>query len=270
MKRMKKVFAVILSLCMMFTASCITKLTVEAEGATTYTLKVVDDEWRYQPNYPWEDTVQHRELYYMHQNFKDGDKVVIMESDKRLELELTKTISNLTFMNAGTAVVTAPYVEECYVLRGSVGVINADINKAYVYDTTTCNFNKNVQYLEITTDKPEAKLSATIGAIGEIAHVYAHEGDHLVFDIYDVKAGTFSLVEGAFNTAESNFSRTPSSNTVVSAPAQTTTTAPATSSSATDELDDVPKTGDIVSYYWMLGLAAVCMTGGLYLKKKNV
>ena len=93
MKKMKKICAVILSLCMMFTASCMMKLDVQAEGATTYSLKVVDDQWRYQPNYPWDDNVQHRELYYMLQDFKDGDKIVVLESSKRLELEVKKNVS---------------------------------------------------------------------------------------------------------------------------------------------------------------------------------
>ena len=267
MKRMKKIFAVILSLCLMVTASCMTKLNVEAEGATTYSLKVVDDQWRFQPNYPWDDTVQHRELYYMLQDFKDGDKIVVLESSKRLELEVSKNVSNLTLQRAGNAIVTAPYIEECHVLGGCVTAINADINKAYVYDTTTVNFNKNVQYLEIITQKAETKLSATVGVSGQIAHAYAHEGDHVVFDIYDVKANTFSMKEGAFHTPDSNFSRTPSTSTVVSTPAQTTTQNTTTSTpSASDELDDVPKTGDIVTYYWVFGLAVVCLVMGIALK----
>lgn len=270
MKRMKKILAVMLGLCMMITASCVTKLNVRAEGSTTYTLQVVNDEWRYQPNYPWDDSVQHRELYYMYQDFKDGDKVVILESDKKLELELSKNISNLTIQKASQVIVTAPYVEEAYILGGTVAAINSDVNKAYVYDNATVNFNKNVQYLEVLTDKSDAKLAATIGVTGQVAHAYAHEGDHVVFDIYNVKAGTFSVRSGAFNIAEGNYSTTASANTVVSTPAQSTATAgTTTSSSASDQLDDVPKTGDEVSYYWMLALAVVCMTGGIYLKKKN-
>ena len=270
MKKMKKVFAVILSLCMMFTASCFAKLTVEAEGATTYTLKVVDDEWRFQPNYPWDDVVQHRELYYMYQNFKDGDKVVIIDSsDKKLELELSKNISNLTVQRASQVIVTAPYVEESYILGGALVAINADVNKAYVYDNAIVNFNKNVQYLEVLTERSDAALSSNIGVAGQVAHAYAHEGDHVVFDIYDVKSGKFSIVNGGFNIAEGNYTKTATASTVVTTPAQTTTTAPAVSSSAADELDDVPKTGDIVSYYWLLVLAAACMVSGLYLKKKN-
>ena len=270
MRRMKKVFAVILSLCMMFTASCITKLTVEAEGATTYTLKVVDDEWRFQPNYPWDDTVQHRELYYMYQNFKDGDKVVIIDSaDKKLELELDKNISNLTVQRASQVIVTAPYVEESYILGGAVAAINADINKAYVYDNAIVNFNKNVQYLEVLTDRTDTALAANIGVTGQVAHAYAHEGENVVFDIYDLKAGKFSIVNGGFNIADGNYTKTATSSTVVTAPAQTPAATTTTTPSAADELDDVPKTGDVVTYYWMLGLAAACMVGGLYLKKKN-
>ena len=270
MKKMKKVFAVILSLCMMFTASCLTKLTVEAEGATTYTLKVVNDEWRFQPNYPWDDTVQHRELYYMYQNFKDGDKVVVIDSsDKKLEVELDKNISNLTIQRASQVIINAPYVEESYILGGSFAAINADVNKAYVYDNAIVNFNKNVQYLEVLTDRENTALAANIGVVGQVAHAYAHEKDHVVFDIYDVKAGKFSIVDGGFNIAEGNYTKTPSASAVVTTPTQTVATTPAAPSASADELDDVPKTGDITSNYWMLVLAAVCMAGGLYLRKKD-
>lgn len=261
MKKVRKLLMVMLSLCMVFTAFCFAGLKVEAEGATTYSLQVVDGEWRYQPNYPWSDSVQHRELYYMLQEIKDGDKVVVLESDKRLELEVSKNLSNLTLQKAENVIVTAPYIEECNVLGGCVAAINADINKAYVYDTTTCNFNKNVQYLEILTGKPDTTLSATVGASGQVAHAYAHEGDHVVFDIYNVKAGTFSMREGAFNTADSNYTKTPSASVVV--------TTPVSAPSAADELDDVPKTGDDASYYWILALAATCMASGLYLRKKK-
>ncbi len=263
MKRAKKIFTVILSLCMMFVASNVMKLDAKAEGAITYSLKVVDDQWRYQPNYPWDDNVQHRELYYMLQDFKDGDKIVVLESNKRLELEVTKNVSNLTLQKAGNAIVTAPYIEECHVLGGCVTAINADINKAYVYDTTTCNFNKNVQYLEILTEKAETKLSATVGVSGKIAHAYAHEGDHVVFDIYDVKANTFSMKEGAFHTPDSNFTGTPSTSTVVSVPEQSAGTTNISSSSSANELDDVPKTGEGATYYWIFGLAVVCLVMGI-------
>lgn len=260
MKGMKKIWAVLMCLGMVCTAVCAGRMEVRAEGAVTYSLKVVNDEWRYQPNYPWDDTVQHRELYYMQQALKDGDKLVVLEADKGLDLAVDKSLSNVTLQRGGSVVLTAPYIEELYALDGSYAAVNADIGKAYIYGKAAINFNKNVQYLEVYSAGDGIGLSASVGCLGTVGHACAYEGSHTVFDIYTVKAGTFSLVGGAFNIAEGNFSKTPSAE--VTAPVQSAPAAP-------EEWDDVPKTGDTAGYYPLLLLAAICMLEGCRLLHKK-
>lgn len=259
MKRMKKVLAVMLSLCMMFTASCMAKLTVQAEGATTYTLKVVDDEWRFQPNYPWDSNVQHRELYYMHQNLKDGDKIVVSDTSKKLDLTVDKKLSNVTIEFASNAVIAAPGYEEVYVLNNSAAAINGDVDKAYVYEASSVNFNSNVNYLEVNAQFP---LKANVGVMGTLNHLKGQDPKRVHYELYNFAAGKLSIVDGEIKT-DSAFYSTAAGATVTAPVAATTTVA---TPSAADELDDVPKTGDIVTYYWILGLAVVCLVIGIVLK----
>lgn len=262
MKKMKTILVVMLCLCTMLVVSGMNKLTVEAEGATTYTLKVVDDEWRFQPNYPWVDGGYHRELYYMYQELKEGDKIVVSDSSKGLELNVDKKLSNVTVEHGMNVLLFAPGIEEFYILNNSIAVVNSDVNKAYVYEASVVNFNNNVNYLEINAKYP---LKATVGSMGTVGHVKAQDQDRVHYEFYNFAAGKLSIKDGSLTTDKAHYSEQP---VAASTPVVNITTN--TNASASDELDDVPKTGDVVNYYWMLGVAAVCMAGGLYFKKKNV
>lgn len=253
-----------LSFCMMLTAFCFTKLNVEAEESTTYTLKVVRDEWRYQVGYPWDDSKEHRELYYMQQNLKDGDAIVIADWSKGLELAVDKKLNNVTVESCSHAIITAPGFENVYVLNGSKVAFNGDVNGAYVYEASTASFNNNVNYLEINAKFP---LKANVGVGGTVNHLKAQDTEKVHYEFYNIAAGKLSIEEGELKTDAAYYSTTPGAASTTTTTTTTTTTN--TTSSAKDELDDVPKTGDIASYYWILAMAVVCMAGGLYLRKKD-
>ncbi len=265
MRRMKKVLSVMLSLCLMIAAFCFAKLNVAAEEPVTYTLKVVDGSWNYQPNYPWDDEVQERELYYMFQEMKDGDKLVISDWSDQLELTLDKKLSNVTIEGCSYGIITAPAFENVYVLNGSKVAFNGDVNGAYVYEESIVNFNNNVNYLEVNAKFP---LKANVRVLGTVNHLKAQDTEEVHYEFYNFAAGRLSIEEGKLKTDDEYYSSAPvAESTTTTTPATTTTNS--NTSSATDELDDVPKTGDVESYYWLLALAVVCMAGGLYLKKKD-
>ncbi|MBQ8821522.1 MAG: hypothetical protein IJZ82_02670 [Lachnospiraceae bacterium] len=258
MKKMKKVWTVMLSLCMMFTALCFTKVDVEAAEPVTYTLKVVNGEWRQQVGYPWVENGTHRELYYMFLDMKDGDKLVISDDSMSLNLTVDKRLSNITLEKADNVVIHTPGVDNVYVLNDSVGAINGDVTNGYVYQSSIANFNNNVDYLEIFGNYP---LSATVSVIGTVNHVKAYDSERTHFEFYNFESNSLRISQGALKTEVSKFSQTP---VVVATPAPAPVTKPSTS--AGDELDDVPKTGDFATYYWMFGLAAACLVVGMGLK----
>lgn len=258
MKTMKKVFAVMLSLCLMFTAFCFTKVEVEAADPVTYTLRAVNGEWRYQPNYPWDESAGHRELYYMHQSIKDGDKLVVDDASTSLDLTLYQRLSNITIARSADSVIHTPGVDNVYMLSGTVAAINGDVTNAYVYDNVKVNFNNSVDYLELN-DKT-FPFTSSIRVLGALNHYKSQENGNVWHDWYNFTYGTFYMEAGSIRTSTSDYSTT----APTPAPA-TPAPAPATkpSTSAGDELDDVPKTGDYATYYWMFGLAAACLVVGM-------
>ncbi len=258
MKTMKKVLAVMLSLCMMFTAFCFTKVDAEAAESVTYTLRVVNGEWRMQPNYPWVEGGFHRELYYMHLDLKDGDKLVVEDDSMALNLTLERRLSNITIAKSVDTVIYTPGVDNVYMMAGTVAAINGDVTNAYVYDNVKVNFNNNVDYLEITNNYP---LNANVRVLGTVNHYVAQEPNKVWHDYYSFASGTFYMQDGVLRTDAANYSKTPA---VVATSAPASVTQPSTS--AGDELDDVPKTGDTATYYWMFGLAVACLVMGMGFK----
>ena len=77
------------------------KLTASADTPVTYYIKHVDDDagWKFQTG-GWSDDQYNRDLYYMHEEMKDGDIVVIDNngSDEFINLTFTKRLSNLSIV----------------------------------------------------------------------------------------------------------------------------------------------------------------------------
>lgn len=264
MKQIKKLFSLAIALLLCLVPLFGNTMTVNAAGEpTTYYIKYVDSigQWRYQVN-GWDDKEISNVLENITQYIKDGDKLAIDGAglEKSLKLELNVSLSELTFTSTNTAVVHAKSVDTLYGVNGAIGVINAPVKNAYVYDNTVLQFNGDVDYLEIIASKDDT-LRANVFVQGVAKHLKAYSKSYTHFEFYDFEKGTLSINNGALKTATGLYSATPSA----AAP-----TTPSTPSASTGEYDDVPKTGDIrFNPLWLIALAAACFAGSYALKKEN-
>lgn len=259
MKTMKRVFAVMLGLCLMFTAFCFTKVEARAAESVTYTLRVVNNEWRCMAGYPWNDSGIHLGMVFMEQYLNDGDKIVVDDDSMELHLTVEKRLESITFAKSKLSVIYAPGIDNVYVLDNSVAAINCDVKNGYVYQNATANFNNNLDYLEVYNKTSPLQASVYVG--GTVGHVKAYDAEKTHFEFYDFTRGTLHIDKGSLKTNATLYSNVP-----VATPAPTAAPVTKPSASAADELDDVPKTGDMPTYYWMFGLAAACLVMGMGLK----
>jgi len=265
MKQIKKLFSLAVALVLCLVPLFGNTMTVNAAGEpTTYYIKYVDSmgQWRYQVN-GWSDSEISNVLENIHLYIKDGDHLAIDGCGlaQNLTLDVKVSLSSLTFTAANAANITAKSVDTFYGVNGTVGVVNAPVKTAYVYDNALIQFNDNVDNLEIIASKQDT-LKATVGAAGVVNHVKAYSPNYTHFEFYNFAKGTLSIVDGALKTPSGSYSSAPSAAT----PAPATPSAP----SSSGEYDDVPKTADIqFNPLWLLALAAVCFAGSYALKKEN-
>lgn len=274
MKRMKKIVSLLTAavFCLLSLASL--SLTANAEEPVTYYVRYIDDEWRFQTGSVWDEQGFHRELYYLKQDIKDGDLLVIDGTGARLILDLNVRLSNLTSCHANEAIVTAKGIDNCYILENSVFAVNGDVTNAYVYDNARCTFNNNVTNLEIIGK--ENLLKATVSVMGTVNHLKGQDGVNLHYELYDFASGKLVVENGSIKTDAAYYSTTPQSTTAAApstaAPASSAPAAQAPSAAAntaaSSEYDDVPKTGEANICIWLLGIAAVCLLGRYELNKR--
>jgi len=242
-----------------------------AEEPTTFAVKFVEekDEWRFMSGTStFDDGAYHRELYYLYEQIKDGDIVVVYnDSDNADDLNLGSTrLSNLTV--ASTTDFTVIYsgkVDLFFALEGTASAINAPyIDTANVYDEVVCNFNGNIGTLNFYLD---GEIESTIGCSGTVAHLYGYSPseERTYYDYYDFKKDTLAIYNGGFQTPNGAFSYTPTAATP--APATPAPSAPGSASTGSD-YDDVPKTGESSAAMWLLFTAALCAGGSYVLGKK--
>ena len=268
MKRLKKFVTLFTLAAVCFAIPGLGKITVKAAEPTTYVLNYSDSssEWRYKEASSWSAEVQDRELYYLQQNIKDGDYIVIDNDveNNALALKVSVRLGNLTFKNTvGVPVVYANGYDSVYFLSGTSGAVNGDVSHAYVYGDAKANFNSNVDTLEMIglTDDKSNNLHATINGVGTVNHLIAKDNrDQSVFyEAYSFAAGKLAIEDGSLKTEAKYYS-----TTAPAAPAQ------ATQNSTSSEYDNVPKTGENSAMFWLLGAAVVCMAGGYTIRRKNV
>lgn len=181
------------------------------EGPTTFYVKYVpeDDDWRIQYG-TWVDGGYDRELYYMTAYIKNGDTVVIDASGKQnFNISFDVNLENLTVV-AGTAIVTAKSINECFVLSGTTTVVNGNVTNAYVYDYGLGNFNNDVKNLNVIGTGE--KLHAIVGTGGVVSHVKAYDKEGIYYEIYDVKKGMLSIEDGVLQTEKKYYSTTPAAS----------------------------------------------------------
>lgn len=255
MKKLKKIVTLLLAAALMLTPLMSNVMTANAEEPVTYYVKYVEDikEWRFQTG-EWKDDGYHRELYYLEQDIKDGDVLVVEGNTSTLNLKVNVRLSNLTYKQAN-ANVTAKSVDNCYVIFNSYCATNGDVTNAYVYDSSVCNFNNNVTNLEVISTV--SGLTASIAVVGTVEHLKGYDSEKVYYDFYNFTTNTLAMEGGTLKTNAANYSTTaPAASTT--APATTTTGTASGTTASSGEYDDVPKTGEWNPAWMLLAVAAVC------------
>ena len=263
MKKLKKFISLVTAVAICTLLPGLGTLTVKAAEPVTYYVKDTSEGWRYQVGSSWNAEANGRELYYMNQDIKDGDLVVVEGTGMESKiLEIPVALSNLTIFHANTVVVHARSIEDCFVLKDSIAAINGDVNNAYVYNNARCTFNNNVNNLKITDD---SGLHAYVTVGGTVNHVTGSDPGQTFYELYSFAAGKLSVEDGRMKTDAAYYSTTAPADTQqpAAAPAQTAAAA------SDDEYDDVPKTGDSNLIFWLLGISALGFAGSAYLKKAH-
>lgn len=262
MKKLKKLVSLLTAVAICVLLPNFSALTAHAEEGVTYYVKYLDSEeaWRFQTGSTWDDEGYHRELYYMNQDIKDGDLVIVDGIVSDEPLNIPAYLSNLTILHGNTAVVTTKGVDHCFILNDSVAAINGDVKNAYVYDNARCTFNNNVDTLLISgTDD----LHATVTVGGTVNHLTGSDSLKTHYDYYSFPAGKLVINDGSVKTDETLFSKTaPAAQPEAPAPAE-----PSQPQTPSGEYDDVPKTGESKIIFYLLGISALCLIGRAYLKK---
>lgn len=265
MKKFKKLAVILSTIAAMVLLPMSSTMTVRAEEPVTYYLKYVDNEgWRFQVGSAWDSNLGRREIYYLQQDIKDGDLLVVEGSPTQLDLRLSVKLSNLTLKNAATVVVGATSIQDLYVLEGSVAAVNGDITNAYLYNGSACTINNNVTNLHVIGTYG---LTATVNVVGDVAHVVGRDDYQTFYEYYNVATGKMYVKNGTVQTEAQYYSTTAPAET----PQPTVTPQPPagqnTQQPSSSEYDDVPKTGESSIYLWLLSIAGVCLAGSYTLKK---
>lgn len=286
MKRLKKFVALFALAAVCFALPGVGSTTVKAAEPTTYVVNYKDGEWRFKQASTWSDSSQDRELYYLQQQIKDGDYVVVENLDgngNSQPLKLSVRLGNLTIKssNSETDVVHANGYDSVYVLPDTVAAINGDVAHAYVYGNAKANFNSNVTTLEMIGIGGDSlnNLHAYINCAGTVNHLIAKDDrdQSTYFDYYNFAAGKLAIEDGSVRTDTAYYSKTAPAAVVTNQPEQPTqTAAPAQATQPTSNAaasssayDNVPKTGDSSVLFWLLSAAAVCLFGGFALRRKE-
>lgn len=251
-------------------------LRASAAEPVTYVIRYMDSdqEWRFQVGSQWNNDAQHRELYYMQQDMKDGDYLVV-DSNHGLNLTLSVRLGNLTVLNSTMAVVYAKGYDACYVLNGSAASINGDVANAYVYgDNTRCTFVNNVQTLEITNNNDNKPASPVVTCQGAVAHLILHD-PYTDYHFYNIATGKLEAKEANIKTDAAFYSTeapaaTPAAPVATpEAPAAAAETPAATPAAPSSAYDDVPKTGDSNMLLILAVLSCACFLGSYAVKKSG-
>ena len=219
MKKFKTAISLIVAVAMLLFIPGINDLHVSAQEVpveevppTTYVLKYIENNncWRYQISGTgtWNDKADHRELYYMEQSIKDGDYIVVLDSPYDLNLTVPVSLGNITFNHSHCAVVTAKNVDYVYVLKDSIGVVNGDVQNAYVYDNAVASFNNNVNNLYLMGYNTNDQDVGVLGTVN-YAELSVPAWNWIRGQYYSVREGKFSVSGGGVKTKPEDYSTTP-------------------------------------------------------------
>lgn len=286
MKKLKKFITLLTLAAVCLAAPGFGKLTAKAAEPTTYVVRYLvstnthGSGWYYEVGSAWDEDGYHRETYYMLQDIKDGDRVVIDTdaSSPKFDLNFPVRLGNLTVNTTAAVVPTAKGYDEVYVLDGNTASINGDVTHAYVYGTAHATFTGNVDTLEMMgMGNNLNNLHAYIGCQGTVKHLIARENSDqsIYYEYYNFAKDKLRIEDGSIKTDEAYYSKTApaaeqSDSQAAAADNAAATPAPATAASNASAYDDVPKTGESSAMFWLLGAAVVFAAGGYTVRKKSV
>lgn len=270
MKKLLSIFAVACFALILWTQNIVP---VVAAEPTTYVVKYddTDDQWYYQIGSSWDDTVPppRREIYYMLQEMKDGDYVVVDATEGQGTLVLDFTLGNLTIIPYSNALITCKGVVEYYQLNNSFVSLTANVDKAFVYDNAVANFNNNVNVLKLSYKETPEMVVGVAGTCNEFL-VENYEGTEVQYHLWNFRETLLfndTCLRTPYETYDINPPASPAAPIVSATPSSTPAATPPAPSSSADEYDDVPKTGESAMFLWMFGLAALCFAGSYSFKK---
>lgn len=281
LKAFQKMLALTVSAFMLAVLPNANALTVSAAEPVTYYLMYDENDnngghWYYQLGSSWDADAEHRELYYIQETLKNGDIVIVGNASPSL-LTLDVHLSNLTITNTTGALAMVSVtggIDNCYFNDGTHASITGNVTNAHVYGTAHANFNNNVTNLY--SHEPDSDGGPTIGVTGTVSYFEITDsyGNARPFGS-NYKADTFRLVNSMPETPLSDYTQLTSGDAPPAQPAaspqpaapQATKTPAAASSAASDEYDDVPKTGETSPALWLSLLAVSCFGMRVLLRK---
>lgn len=280
-KRIKTLVTVIAAAATVILPSGMCSLkTFAAEPATFHISYVPVDEndtegwsvttWLPESDPDFEDNQDVRELQFFFNEVKDGDLVVIHNSDSsapRLDLGTTR-LSNLV-LDSGSdfTMIQAGIIDVFDVMPESSCSISASIVTAKLYDPALINFNNDVANIVITSS--EDYIVGTIGCSGTVGSLTCNFSDGTSDTMYNFKKNTLSIDDGRVQTSDEDYSTEPSS-AAPQPPAAPAAPQQPSSGTSSDEYDQVPKTGDTNTAAWLLCAGALCMALSCGLRGKKV
>lgn len=267
----KKLLATAASAVMLTLLPNVGVLNVSAAEPVTYYVMYEDapdnnGDWWYQLGSEWDENAEHRQLAYMTEQLKDGDVVIVGNASPQ-QLVLNVHLSNLTIKNTSDQLAMVSVtggIDNCFFLNNTNGSVTGNVFNAYVYGASTANFCSNVTNLYSYNDNPDG--NPNIGVSGTVAYFHSENANDINPPYgTNFAANTFSLENGDLKTDPSNYTRDISGGPAASAsqPAPK----PSSSSTASNEYDDVPKTGESSPVMWLSLIAVSCLSASLLLRK---
>lgn len=208
MRKFRTIISLVLAAAMLVFIPGVSGLQASAAPAapapepTTYVIKYDNDAkaWRYQTsdNGTWDKKAGGRELYYMKQTITDGDLLVVEGYGAAETIKLPVSLSNVTFNHGSGAVIHASEVQDVYVLRDSIGIVNGNVANAYVYDNAVAQFNNDVDNLYLMEIDDDTQ---TVAVVGTVDYVEFNDSTRILLRLCSFAKGKFELREGKLKTS---------------------------------------------------------------------
>lgn len=155
----------------------------------------------------------HKSLDFFYNNVKCGDEVVVScTGDNAPLLDLGSTrLGNVTILPGSSFVmIKSAGIADFFALSGTTSSISAPVIHAYIYDTSTVNFNYNVKDILLNVDGWIS--DSAIACLGTVESLKLVFPDNSYNTMYDFSKDTLYFRYGGLLTDPSNYHEYPPSN----------------------------------------------------------